>query len=45
MNAVIKQFNGKEGKGSYGWLQREVMNESHFDAACTGTVVFELELG
>ena len=30
-------FNGKGGKGNYGWLQ-EVMYESRFDAACTGTM-------
>ena len=29
---------GKGGKGDYGWLQGEVVqNESRFGAACTGT--------
>ena len=30
-------FNGKGGKGDYGWLQGDViMFESRFVAACTG---------
>ena len=37
-NAVIRWFNGKEGKGSYRWLQREEVIESRFVAACTRTL-------
>ena len=29
-------FNGKGGKGDYGWLKGDVIFESHFVAACTG---------
>ena len=29
-------FNGEGGKGNYGWLQRDVVFESRFVAACTG---------
>ena len=39
VNAAIRWFNGKGGKGDYGWLQGDVvMFESHFVAACTGTM-------
>ena len=32
-------FNGKGGKGDYGWLQGDVIKfESHFVVTCTGTM-------
>ena len=38
VNSVVKQFNGKEENGSYGWLHRcSSKDESCFSATCTGT--------
>ena len=35
---------GKGGKGDYGWLQGDVVFESHFVATCTGMMYLFVDL-